>query len=61
MDQEEICREMETLMRQLSLEGQQYLVALARAARQVEHYADEGAGVSGAPGGVSSSSSAGTD
>ncbi len=40
MDQEETCREMEALMRQLSLEGQRYLVELARAARQAEHYLD---------------------
>ncbi len=42
MEQEEICREMETLMRQLSLECQQYLVELARAARKVENCLDSG-------------------
>ncbi len=43
VDQEETCREMEALMRQLSLEGQRYLVELARAAHQAEHYLDSGA------------------
>lgn len=46
VDQEETCREMETIMRQLSLEGQRYLVELARAAQQAEHYLDSGAGPS---------------
>ncbi len=46
MDQEETCREMEAIMRQLSLEGQRYLVELARAAHQAEHYLDGGAGAS---------------
>ncbi len=46
VDQEETCREMEAIMRQLSLEGQRYLVELARAAHQAEHYLDGGAGAS---------------
>ena len=61
MDQEETCREMEALMRQLSLEGQRYLVELARAAWQVEHYADENTGASNALDGDAPSSSSGTD
>ncbi len=47
MDQEEICREMEAIMRQLSLEGQRYLVELARAAKQAERYMGESSGASG--------------
>lgn len=46
VDQEEICREMETIMRQLSLEEQRYLVELARAAKQAEHYMGESSGAS---------------
>ncbi len=46
VDQEETCREMEALMRQLSLEGQRYLVELARAARQAEQYLDSKADAS---------------
>ncbi len=46
MDQEETCREMEALMRQLSLEGQRYLVELARAARQAEQHLDSKADAS---------------
>ncbi len=42
VDQEETCREMEAIMRQLSLEGQRYLVELARAARQAERCLDGG-------------------
>ncbi len=46
VDQEETCREMEAIMRQLSLEGQRYLVELARAAHRAEHYLDNGADAS---------------
>ncbi len=47
MDQEENCREMEAIMRQLSLEGQRYLVELARAARQAERCLDGGTDAAG--------------
>ncbi len=47
VDQEENCREMEAIMRQLSLEGQRYLVELARAARQAERCLDGGTDAAG--------------
>ncbi len=43
MEREENCREMAAIMRQISPEGQRYLVELARAAQKVERCLGVGA------------------